>query len=52
MHTVRTPGVQVIFLFSDSGKGEDVCYTNWNTRGDEFGNCGYSAVDYIACDLR
>lgn len=33
-----------------SGKGSDDCFTAFNTDGNQFGNCGYNSVDFIACD--
>ena len=36
----------------DANKGDDRCYSFYNTRGDEFGNCGYTQTAFIPCDAR
>ena len=35
----------------DANKGIDQCY-NSNTRGDQFGNCGYTQTAFIPCAAR
>ena len=41
-----------INLHSGSNKAIDVCYNRANIRGDEFGNCGHSTTNYLACSMR
>lgn len=35
-----------------SGKAIDGCFTVYNMRGDQFGNCGYSATGFRRCAPR
>ena len=34
---------------TNSSVGDDLCFTNVNTNGNEFGNCGGNGTNYIAC---
>ena len=32
--------------------GVNTCYESYNTQGNVYGNCGYTATDYIPCTQR
>ena len=41
-----------ILFCADTSKGSDVCYSTYNTRGDQFGNCGHTSSSFIPCSTR
>jgi len=38
-----------VISLAGSGKGDDTCFSRYNIRGDQYGNCGYNATNFTAC---
>lgn len=36
-------------MFTGTNNGITQCYTVYNERGDQFGNCGHAGGDYLPC---
>lgn len=42
----------MVFSTYNADMGLDRCYTSYNERGDEFGNCGHTSTQYLPCSSR
>ena len=42
----------LILFCAATSKGLDACFSTFNTRGDQFGNCGHTASGFIPCSTR